>query len=111
MNIIWIIYWVLILCSLIFGIFVIFKKNKVLGISQFVLSLVVPVIALLFTLNRPTGVDEFPFLYKEFLNGNVMVYLIFILYLVLISLFIYNIFSFRKKKNLGEDDERRRKDD
>ena len=37
MNILWIIYWLLIVVSLIFSIIVIFKKNKVLGISQFTL--------------------------------------------------------------------------
>ena len=49
MNILWIIYWLLIVVSLIFSIIVIFKKNKVLGLSQFTLSLIVPVIALLFS--------------------------------------------------------------
>ena len=52
MVILWILYWLLILSSLIFSVIVIFKKNKVLGISQFVLSLIVPVIALLFSLER-----------------------------------------------------------
>lgn len=49
MEYLWIIYWILILISLVFSIFYMFKKHKIRGVCQFSLSLIVPVIALLFS--------------------------------------------------------------
>ena len=106
MNFLWIIYWLLIVASLIFSIVVIFKKNKVLGISQFTLSLIVPVIALLFSLERDFSKNEVIYILDEVVEGNVLASMIVILYLIIIGLFIYNLLSFRKKKNKEEDDKK-----
>ena len=110
MVILWILYWLLILSSLIFSVIVIFKKNKVLGISQFTLSLIVPVIALLFSLERDFSKNEVIYLLNEVVEGNTLAAMIIILYLVIIGLFIYNLLSFRKKKVDGEEDEGKGKD-
>ena len=110
MNVLWIIYWSLIVVSLIFSIIVIFKKNKVLGISQFILSLIVPVIALLFSLERDFSKNEVIYILDEVVEGNVLASLIIILYVVIIVLFIYNLLSFRKKKVEEVEDDRKGKD-
>lgn len=110
MNIIWIVYWSLIVVSLIFSIIVIFKKNKVLGISQFILSLIVPVIALLFSLERDFSKNEVIYILDEVVEGNVLASMIIILYIVIIGLFIYNLLSFRKKKVEEVEDDRKGKD-
>lgn len=110
MNILWIIYWLLIVVSLIFSIIVIFKKNKVLGLSQFTLSLIVPVIALLFSLERDFSKNEVIYILDEVVEGNVLASMIIILYIVIIGLFIYNLLSFRKKKVEEVEDDRKGKD-
>ena len=111
MVVLWILYWLLILSSLIFSVIVvIFKKNKVLGISQFTLSLIVPVIALLFSLERDFSKNEVIYLLNEVVEGNTLAAMIIILYLVIIGLFIYNLLSFRKKKVEGEEDDGKGKD-
>ena len=80
MVVLWILYWLLILSSLIFSVIVILKKNKVLGISQFVLSLIVPVIALLFSLERDFSKNEVIYLLNEVVEGNTLAAMIIILY-------------------------------
>ncbi|MBQ8535565.1 MAG: hypothetical protein IJ463_07780 [Bacilli bacterium] len=110
MNILWIVYWLLIVASLIFSIIVIFKKNEVLGISQFILSLIVPVIALLFSLERDFSKNEVIYILDEVVEGNLLASMIIILYLVIIGLFIYNLLSFRKKKVEEVEDDRKGKD-
>lgn len=111
MNYLWIVYWILIFISLIFSIFYMLKKHKVRGICQFALSLVVPVIALLFSLERDFSKNEVIYILDEVVEGNVLASMIIILYLVIIGLFIYNLLSFRKKKNIEEDnkDEKKKK--
>ena len=110
MNILWIVYWLLIVASLIFSIIVIFKKNEVLGISQFMFSLIVPVIALLFSLERDFSKNEVIYILDEVVEGNLLASMIIILYLVIIGLFIYNLLSFRKKKVEEVEDDRKGKD-
>lgn len=110
MNILWIIYWLLIVVSLIFSIIVIFKKNKVLGISQFTLSLIVPVITLLLVLENEFNKNEIIYLLNAAVEGNTLAAMVIILYLVIIGLFIYNLLSFRKKKVEEVEDDRKGKD-
>ena len=110
MDILWILYWLLILSSLIFSVIVIFKKNKVLGISQFALSLIVPVITLLLTLENEFKKSEIIYLLDEAVEGNTLAAMIIILYIVIIGLFIYNLLSFRKKKVEEVEDDRKGKD-
>ena len=103
MNYLWIVYWILIFISLIFSIFYMFKKHKIRGICQFALSLVVPVIALLFSLERDFSKNEVVYILDEVVEGNTLAAMIIILYAVIIILFIYNLLSLRKKKNKEED--------
>ena len=110
MNILWIVYWLLIVVSLIFSIIVIFKKNKVLGISQFTLSLIVPVITLLLVLENEFNKNEIIYLLNAVVEGNTLAAMVIILYLVIIGLFIYNLLSFRKKKVEEVEDDRKGKD-
>ena len=110
MNILWIVYWILIFISLVFSIFYMFKKHKIRGICQFALSLVVPVIALLFSLERDFSKNEVIYILDEVVEGNVLASMIIILYIVIIGLFIYNLLSFRKKKVEEVEDDRKGKD-
>ena len=110
MNYLWIVYWILIFISLIFSIFYMFKKHKVRGICQFVLSLVVPVITLLLTLENEFNKSEIIYLLDEAVEGNTLAAMIIILYVVIIVLFIYNLLSFRKKKVEEVEDDRKGKD-
>lgn len=109
MNYLWIVYWILIFISLIFSIFYMFKKHKVRGICQFVLSLVVPVITLLLTLENEFNKSEIIYLLDEAVEGNTLAAMIIILYAVIIILFIYNLLSLRNKKNKEEDNKEEKK--
>ncbi|MBQ8193602.1 MAG: hypothetical protein IJZ46_05990 [Bacilli bacterium] len=110
MNILLIVYLLLIVVSLIISVIVMFKKNIVLGISQFSLSLVVPFITVLIILEKEIKKNAISYLLDEAVKGNVFASIIFILHLVIIGLFIYNLLSFRKKKVEEEEDDRKGKD-
>lgn len=110
MDILWIVYWILIFISLVFSIFYMFKKHKIRGICQFALSLVVPVITLLLTLENEFKKSEIIYLLDEAVEGNTLAAMIIILYIVIIGLFIYNLLSFRKKKVEKVEDDRKGKD-
>ena len=93
MNILLIVYLLLIVISLIISVIVMFKKNVVLGISQFTLSLVVPVITLLLTLENEFKKSEIIYLLDEAVEGNTLAAMIIILYIVTL-IFLHIISSF-----------------
>lgn len=100
MECLWLVYWGILLFSLIFGIIVIVKKKNILGVLQSVLSLVLPIWTLIFSLNRDYLVkkeNEIEFLYKNVMNCNIEAILITLLYLILIIVLFYNVFFFKKK--------------
>jgi len=78
----------------------IYKEKKILGIFQSILSLVLPIWSLIFSLNRDYLIkkeSEIEFLYKNVVHGNVEAILITLLYLILIMVVSYNVFTFKKK--------------
>ncbi len=100
MECLWLVYWGIIFLIFIFGIIVFIKKKKILGIFQSILSLVLPIWSLIFSLNRDYLIkkeSEIEFLYKNVVHGNVEAILITLLYLILIMVVSYNVFTFKKK--------------
>lgn len=103
MEPLWLIYWGLLLVSLIFSIIMIVKKNKITGLIQFILSLFLPVWAFIFALKRDylsSGLskNEIYFMYIKVISGDIEAIVIVTLFLVLIGIFIYNILLFKSKK-------------
>lgn len=100
MECLWLVYWGILLLSLIFGIVVLVKKKSILGIFQSILSLILPIWTLIFSLNRDYLVkkeSEIEFLYKNVISGNIEAILITLLYLILIIVLFYNVVTFKKK--------------
>ena len=103
MEWLWSIYWILMLCSLVFGIIITIKKNKITGLLQTILSLVSPIWSFVFALKRDYLSNEFRtkelyFMYTKLMEGNIEAIVILILYVILIITFFYNLFLFKKQK-------------
>lgn len=102
MQYLWLIYWGILLFSLIFGIVVMIKKNKITGAFQSLLSIIAPLCAFIFALKRDYlsieySKNEIGFLYDEVISGNIKAISIVLLFVVLIVVLVYNIFLFKKK--------------
>lgn len=101
MEILWLIYWGLLLFILIFGIIVAIKKNKLTGIIQIIMSLVLPVWAFVFALKRDylsSGVEsnEIYFMYTKIMSGDIEAIAIILCFIILIIIFLYNLSLFKK---------------
>lgn len=101
MEILWLIYWGLLLFILIFGIVVAIKKNKLTGIIQIIMSLVLPVWAFVFALKRDylssgTESNEIYFMYTKIMSGDIEAITIILCFVILIIIFLYNLSLFKK---------------
>jgi len=81
----WGIYWIVLIVSFIFGIIVtITKKNKIFGLLQSILSLILPIWSFIFALNRNyLTTSEIAFFVGKIISLNIEAIIILILYLVL----------------------------
>lgn len=82
--------------SLLFSIMIFFKRNKLTGFLQFILSIVSPIWAFFFCLQRDylyPGVEknEFYYMFKQVIHLNLEAIFITLLYILLFALFLYNI--------------------
>lgn len=96
-------YFCILLASILLGLIVAMKKNKVLGILQIVLSIFLPIWEFTFAIKRDylsfgPEANEIYYLYTKILHGNLEAIAITVLYVVLILLFIYNFYLLIKKK-------------
>lgn len=101
MEILWLIYWGLLLFILIFGIIVAIKKNKLTGIIQIIMSLILPVWAFVFALKRDylsSGIEsnEIYFMYTKIMSGDIEAIAIILCFIILIIIFLYNLSLFKK---------------
>lgn len=101
MEILWLIYWGLLLFILIFGIIVAIKKNKLTGIIQIIMSLVLPVWAFVFALKRDylsSGIEsnEIYFMYTKIMSGDIEAIAIILCFVILIIIFLFNLSLFKK---------------
>lgn len=103
MELLWIIYWLFLLLSFLFSIFITWKYHRKTGIVQFLLTIVVPIWAFCFTVATNwvgSGTNELIHIFKLAINGSISAIGILIGYVLLISLIFYHIFLFitlRKK--------------
>lgn len=103
MEYLWLIYWGMLLLSIIFGFVVMIKKNKLTGLLEIILSLIIPIWAFVFALKRDYlkngySENEIKFLYDQIITGNMEAIIIILLFLVLILIMLYNIFLFNTEK-------------
>lgn len=101
MEMLWLIYWGLLLFILIFGFIVAIKKNKLTGIIQIIISLVLPVWAFVFALKRDylsSGAEsnEIYFMYTKIMSGDIEAIAIIFFFVILIIIFLYNLYLYRK---------------
>lgn len=101
MEYLWLFYWGILFFSLIFGIVVMIKKNKITGVFESLLSLIAPLWAFIFALKRDYlsseySKNEIGFLYDEVISGNIEAIFIVILFVIFIITTIYNIFLFKR---------------
>ena len=101
MEAFWIVYWEILVCSIIFGIITASKYSKVSGFAQVLLSFILPCWAFIFSLKRDylsIGLEsnELYFIYSKLMSGNIEAILLIIGFLILIMLGIYNIYLFKK---------------
>ena len=94
MEALWIIYWGILICSIIFGIMTAIKYSKISGSVQLLLSLIRPCWAFIFALKRDylsTGLEsnELHFIYSKVMSGDMEAILLVSGFLVLIILAIY----------------------
>lgn len=102
MNLLWIVYWILLLISLIFSIYVFIKKNKLMGIIQGILTIGYSLFSFAYVLlNRDytTGISEIDFIISSLSNGEIGAICVVLLLLILIIIFIYNLFDVTIKRN------------
>ncbi len=96
-------YWGFFLVSLLFSIVIFFKRNKLTGFLQFILSIVSPIWAFLFSLQRDylyPGLEknEFYYMFKQVIHLNLEAIFITLLYILLFALFLYNILVLKRNK-------------
>ena len=97
MNLFWIIYWFLLLISLIFSVYVFIKKNRLMGIIQGILTIGYSLFSSLYVLlNRDytTGISEIDFVISSLLKGEIGATFIFLFLILLIIVFVSNLFGF-----------------
>ena len=102
MDLLWIVYWSLLLISLIFSIYILIKKNKLVGIIQGSLTIGYLLSSSLYVLlNRDytTGISEIDFIVSSLLNKELGAICVVLLLLILIIIFVYNLFEFTTKRN------------
>ena len=102
MGLLWIVYWLLLLISLMFSIYVFIKKNKLMGITQGILTIGYSLFSFLYVLlNRDytAGISEIDFVISSFLKGQIGAICAILLLLILIIIFVYNLFAFTTKRN------------
>lgn len=97
----WLLYWGLLLCSLMFSVVVTIKKNKITGLLQLLLSIVSPIWAFVFAFKRDylsTGLEsnELYFMYTKLMDGDMEVIAILILFGILIMVAFYNLSLIKK---------------
>ena len=98
MNFIWLFYWLLLISSLIFSIYVIIKKNKLLGGIQGALTIVFSIYTFVYVMHRDFINKEYEleFIIKNILKKEMGAILVVVLLISLIGIFIYNLFSLKK---------------
>lgn len=101
MEWIWIIYWGLLLISFIIGLVVFIKKKEKmwLGILQSLLTILVSIWAFIFSLHRNwTTENELEFLLSKLQTWNLEAITLTLTFLILIVIFIHNLFICKKPK-------------
>ncbi len=113
MNIVWLLYWVGVLVAVGLSFQAIKQKSFVTGLVQLVLSIVVPLGQLLFSIvngQSGTGKNEFCFLMDYVVKFDFFAILIFIGYIAIIVLTFYHLFNFcGKNKNSEKTNEKQEK--
>lgn len=95
MELIWMIYWVFLFLSLLLSVMIIWKYHRKTGIIQLLLTIVIPIWALLFIISTNwvgSGTNEFMHMFEFAISGSISAIAIMIGYLALIGFFIYDIF-------------------
>ena len=101
MENLWILYWIFIFVSIVFGIIVTIKTKKISGIFQSILSVVASICGLFYSLKRDwvNGKEgELEYFFKNIFNGSIEAIIILLLYIFLIVLLVYNIIKLLKKE-------------
>lgn len=103
MEFVWIIYWLFLVSSFIFSIFITWKYRRKTGMIQLLLTIAIPIWALCLTVATNwvgSGTNEFMHIFELAINGSISAIGTMFGYLVLIGFFIYHIFllvTLRKK--------------
>ena len=96
MSLFWIVYWIILLISLIFSIYIFIKKNRLMGIIQGILTTSYSIFSFMYVVlnrNYTTGISEINFMVTSLLKGEIGAIFVLLLLLILILVFIYNVFS------------------
>lgn len=101
MEKLWILYWIFIFVSIVFGIIVTIKTKKISGIFQSILSVVASICGLFYSLKRDwvnAKEGEVEYFLKNISNGSIEAIILFFLYICIIIIFLYNILKLKKLK-------------
>ena len=99
MDIVWVLYWILLLISFIVAVMAIKNKLRKTGIIHLLLIPLVVVLEFLFftsTAWSGTGINEIVFLYNYVLRGNIMAITCVLGYLIIIVLTLYHLIKLKK---------------
>lgn len=105
MNIVWLLYWVGVLVAVGLSFRAIKQKSFVTGLVQLVLSIVVPLGQLMFSLvngQSGTGRNEFCFLMDYVVKFDFVAILIFFGYIAIIGLTFYHLVNFCGKSKTSK---------
>ncbi|MBO5477603.1 MAG: hypothetical protein J6A15_07625 [Clostridia bacterium] len=101
MENLWVIYWLFLAFALVFGVIHTIKIKKCTGIMQIVLSIILPIWALVFSLKRnwiDGNESEIEFLLSKIIEGSIEAIIIVILFIVLFGVTIYNLLNYIRNK-------------
>ncbi len=100
MNILWLLYWIGVLIAVVLSFQAIKQKSFITGLVQLVLSIVVPLGQLMFSVvnnQSATGRNQFCFLMDYVVKFDFVAILIFFGYIAIIGLTFYHLENFCEK--------------
>lgn len=102
LSIFFVLYWGFFLIGILLSLFVIFKRNILVGLMQLACFVITPVWAFLFCLKRDyiyPGLEknELIYMFNQIKNLNMEAILILFMYIIVIILFLFNLKIVKKK--------------
>jgi|SRR5690625_1281363 len=95
----WIIYYGLLILTIVFAIYN-FYKRRIIGLSlvAIILSIIIPIYHILYSLGREEGFNEFEHLFQGVVIGDIWALYLAALYLYLIVWWVISLFKIVKRE-------------